>query len=181
MRTGRSSDSGFSSPSPTGRRIRWVALAALILLGCLLLRNKTPQTENPVVRPAVPPASVETPVAVGGPALDPAVLELAGRLNAAETSARDDLQVLDDILRLYRQVMGGNPEGLNEDITAALTGSNAKHWVAFPPDHPALRDGRLVDRWGSPFWFHPLSGDLMEIRSAGPDRDLFTTDDVNGP
>jgi len=35
-----------------------------------------------------------------------------------------------------------------------------------------------VDRWGMPFWFHPNTAHQVEIRSAGPDRQLFTDDDL---
>ena len=38
--------------------------------------------------------------------------------------------------------------------------------------------GELCDRWGRPFFFHQLSGTKMEIRSAGPARQLWTDDDV---
>ena len=38
--------------------------------------------------------------------------------------------------------------------------------------------GQLVDRWGTAYWFHPNSSYQMEIRSAGPDKNLFTADDV---
>jgi hypothetical protein len=38
--------------------------------------------------------------------------------------------------------------------------------------------GELVDYWGTPFFFHQLSGTEMEIRSAGPDRVMWTVDDL---
>jgi hypothetical protein len=37
--------------------------------------------------------------------------------------------------------------------------------------------GELVDRWGTPYFFHQLSRDHMEIRSAGPDKVMWTQDD----
>jgi hypothetical protein len=36
----------------------------------------------------------------------------------------------------------------------------------------------LCDRWGTPLRFHQLSGERMEIRSAGPDRKFGTPDDA---
>jgi hypothetical protein len=106
---------------------------------------------------------------------------MAARLHAADASPADDLQILDDLLRLHRRLGSGNPVGLNEDITATLTGHNDKRWAVIPPGHPAIRDRQLVDRWGSPYFFHALSGDFMELRSAGPDRKLFTADDLTQP
>ena len=38
--------------------------------------------------------------------------------------------------------------------------------------------GELTDAWGTPYFFHQLSGTEMEIHSAGPDRRMFTGDDL---
>ena len=38
--------------------------------------------------------------------------------------------------------------------------------------------GELVDPWGTPYFFHQLSAMEMEIRSAGPDRIMWTEDDL---
>ena len=40
------------------------------------------------------------------------------------------------------------------------------------------RNGELCDRWGTPFFFHAESAAHMEIRSAGPDKKMWTDDDV---
>ena len=51
--------------------------------------------------------------------------------------------------------------------------------VILPPDHPALGvDGRLRDRFGTPYFIHPRGHLAFEIRSAGPDRKMFTDDDI---
>ena len=121
--------------------------------------------------PAVSTASVTREAA-------PEIVELTAGLNTKEGSIEQDLEILKDVLRLYARVGGGPPTGLNEDIAAALTGQNERQAIVFPPNHAALREGALIDRWGTPFWFHPVSAALMEIRSAGPDRELFTSDDV---
>ena len=38
--------------------------------------------------------------------------------------------------------------------------------------------GRLIDRWGTPWQIHPRAADSIDVRSAGPDRRLYTPDDV---
>jgi len=69
--------------------------------------------------------------------------------------------------------------GENAEITAVLAGRNRLQLALIPPSHPAInRAGELCDRWGTPFFFHALSGTQMEIRSAGPDRRLWSADDV---
>ena len=46
-------------------------------------------------------------------------------------------------------------------------------------NHVAVNEkGELIDRWGTPFFLHQLSARQMEIRSAGPDREMWTEDDV---
>ena len=73
---------------------------------------------------------------------------------------------------------GRNPIGDNEDITAVLTGRNALGFAFIPKDCPAIdASGELCDRWGTPYFFHQLSAQEMEIRSAGPDRKMWTDDD----
>jgi len=108
----------------------------------------------------------------------PEIREMAAPLNAEDGDPQKDLQTLAQLLSVYRKIYDGNPVGENADITQAMLGRNEKKLVAIPPDHPAVRDGKIIDRWGTPYWFHPVSGSEMEIRSAGPDRELFTTDDI---
>ena len=65
------------------------------------------------------------------------------------------------------------------EITAALTGDNSLGLRLIPRTHPAINAaGELVDRWGTPFLFHALAGDRMEVRSAGPDKKFGTPDDA---
>ena len=73
----------------------------------------------------------------------------------------------------------GNPVGTNAEITAVLAGNNKLQLALIPADHPAINrsTGELLDRWGTPFFFHAESGSRMEIRSAGPDKKHHTADD----
>ena len=84
------------------------------------------------------------------------------------------------VINDYGSMFGGNPVGNNADITAALNGDNPKG-VKFLREDFGMRvngNGELVDSWGTPFFFHQLSGTEMEIRSAGPDRKMYTADDL---
>ncbi len=114
----------------------------------------------------------------------PPVLErstLADALNSPATDIRADLRLVSDILDTFRTnfPQTGNPVGANAEITAVLAGKNKLGLALIPPDHKAInRDGALCDRWGTPFFFHAESANRMEIRSAGPDRKLWTDDDV---
>jgi hypothetical protein len=73
----------------------------------------------------------------------------------------------------------GNPVGDNAAITAALAGKNPLNFQFIRRDHPSINaSGELCDRWSTPFFFHALSGTRLEIRSAGPDRQMYTADDA---
>ncbi len=100
-------------------------------------------------------------------------------LHSTDSTSTDDLLLIHSLLRSHRRALGSNPVGLNDQITAALMGSNSKGAATLPKNHPAISEnGELLDRWQTPYRFHALSGKLMEIRSAGPDRQFFTSDDT---
>lgn len=80
----------------------------------------------------------------------------------------------------YAQVFGGNPVGNNPEITAELMGNNPKHLNFITPDSGLLvnEQGEMLDAWGTPLFFHQLSGHETEIHSAGPDKVMWTIDDL---
>jgi len=83
-------------------------------------------------------------------------------------------------LNQYRSMFGENPVGTNPEITKALNGDNPKQ-ARFIKEELGLRingGGELVDYWATPFFFHQLSGTEMEIHSAGPDKVMWTSDDL---
>ena len=86
------------------------------------------------------------------------------------------------MLRQYlRHLHGrqGHPIGSDGDLARVLTGHNPMKLVVLPSTHSALSpDGRLRDRWGTPYFIHPRGRLAFEVRSAGPDRKLFTPDDA---
>ena len=106
---------------------------------------------------------------------------LADALNSPATDIRADLRIVSEILDTFRSNFPreGNPVGTNAEITAVLAGLNALRLALIPPEHAAInRDGELCDRWGTPFFFHAESGSKMAIRSAGPDKKMWSADDV---
>lgn len=97
---------------------------------------------------------------------------------SAEQLAQRDLQLASEFVRDYRLVFGGNPVGDNSEITAALTGKNARRIVFFAGFRPTLNaQQEWVDPWGTPYFFHQISGEHMEFVSAGPDARFGTDDD----
>ena len=117
-------------------------------------------------------------------ATEPAYSPLADELHAARFDAAHDLVVLRGLLGQFTTTLRlaeRPPLGDNADIAAALAGKNRRRVVFIPAEHPALRAGMLVDRAGVPYHFHARSADVIDVRSAGPDRVLFTADDLVSP
>jgi hypothetical protein len=105
------------------------------------------------------------------------------RIFAVDGDAQRDLRAMHEIaLEFVRSApaaqLDRHPWGENADLARALTDANVLGVAALPADHPALRDGQLIDRWGSPIHHHLLGRDHLELRSAGPDRRLYTGDDI---
>jgi hypothetical protein len=172
------------------RAIFLIALLGFSAAGWMLLHPARPAF--PAVRsPAAPPRG-PGPITTASGALLPAspqeviaatpagILHFADSLNAPDRTARDDVQLLVSLLGLYRRTTQGmNPVGENREITAALTGKNRVSFAFISPENPAINAaGELCDRWGTPFVFHQISGTVMEVRSAGPDRRPWTADDL---
>jgi hypothetical protein len=157
------------------------ALSSPELVEAVSRKNKSP-SHQPVVSilPAPAPSGpVVSPQHSSG-GVDFELQAKADSLHSAEHGPQRDLEVVAEFLQTYARATGGQPIGDNSDITAAISGTQypGQKGRVFPKNHRAVKDGKLVDRWGEPLWFHPNSGNSMEIRSAGPDKQLFTPDDV---
>jgi hypothetical protein len=116
-------------------------------------------------------APAKPPIA---PAGKPSPLEFT---NFAPEIVLDKLQ---HAIRDYGSMFDGNPVGVNAEITSQLNGHNPKQANFIQPED-GMRinsEGELVDPWGTPYFFHQLSGKQMEIRSAGPDKIMWTADDL---
>jgi hypothetical protein len=142
-------------------------------------RPSPPETPPPAVQADPPP-----PVPELLPARQPTPESPTNsfeRLLAADGTPAEDRAALEDIVINFLQSAPHNirpPLGTNDEITRALMDRDALGESAIPASHPAIIAGQLVDRWGLPWWFHQLSADVIDVRSAGPDRKLFTADDV---
>ncbi len=106
---------------------------------------------------------------------------LADDLNQPEGTLPRDVAIVGSMIAAYRSNYAGrgNPVGDNREITDTLLGRNPNGIIFLRAGHPAINaQGELCDRWGTPFHFHAESGRKMDVRSAGPDRKLWTADDV---
>lgn len=116
------------------------------------------------------------PQAATSPGSSPPSPELSSEVAAAVAI---DLDKVGLMLRDFRTRMGANPVGTNAEIMKAVMGDNPKRAQLGPPEGQSLNgNGELVDRWGTPYFFHQMSATSMEIHSAGPDKTFGTVDDV---
>ncbi len=98
---------------------------------------------------------------------------------ADKTRALTQLARIDRVLRDYKRIYSEFPIGSNIDITRTLRGDNPKKIIFVTPEEaPISARGELIDAWQTPYFFHQLSGTTMEIFSPGPDRQMWTADDL---
>jgi hypothetical protein len=111
----------------------------------------------------------------------PGDLALQGYSNPA-TSAKIDLTLLANSITNFLIISkraNERPLSANEEWSAALRGKRDGGEVWLSDSSPVLdSQKRLIDRWKTPLSFHALGGKRWEIRSAGPDKQLWTDDDL---
>ena len=103
---------------------------------------------------------------------------LINELNRPDSDINEDLKLVKGVFTHFRTVFKENPVGSHHEILAVLSGDNKQQIAYIPRDHPAVINGELHDRWGTPFYFHQITGEIMEVRSAGPDKQHWSSDDI---
>jgi len=175
------------------KRFGFIALVAL-LAACLWLGrsvylkflesrgDRSRASEAVAADVIVTTVSTPTAVPAGGvaPLLGETILRDYGNPNLPP---ENDLTLMSRLLAnslLLLKSAGNRPLSANEDWAVLLRGRNAAHERFLPDHHRAMSvDGKLVDRWGTPLFFHALGAGRFEIRSGGPDRKLWTADDLH--
>ena len=112
--------------------------------------------------------------------------EILGDYADTNKPPANDLELADRLLFSYRTLVKNHadkPVGTNADFVDALLGDNPAKHVFLPEDFPHLSPGgELLDRWRTPLFIHPEAADRITLRSAGPDKKMWTGDDiVRGP
>ena len=109
--------------------------------------------------------------------------EILKHYAAPAAKPEEDLTWMSRALDNFSLLVKGDdplPLGANEDIADALRGKNKAHLRFLPDDSPVFdKQGRIIDRWGTPLYFHASARDRLEIRSGGPDRQMWTADDLH--
>jgi hypothetical protein len=150
------------------------------------LPGANPATAASTPEPGVNPATATSPASAPTNA-PPAALNAANPSSVVSPPPGVPPKILVQnvrrAIRQYGAMFGGNPVGTNPEITAQLAGKNPKG-VNFINADAGMRvndQGEMVDSWGTPLFFHQLSGTDTEVRSAGPDKVMWTSDDLVSP
>jgi hypothetical protein len=125
-----------------------------------------------------PPAAQAVPGSAAQITIPP-----AGQAEPVEYSSIPPETAVENMSRAihqYGQMFGGNPVGDNADFTRQLGGQNPKHinFITAAAGMQVNGNSELVDPWGTPYFSHQLSGSDTEVRSAGPDKVMWTADDI---
>lgn len=108
--------------------------------------------------------------------------EILKNYASAATRPEDDLHAMAHVFSsLQLLAKGDSPfqKGANEEFAAALLGHNSANEVFLKAPHACLNaKGQLVDRWGTPLFFHVRDRTRIDIRSAGLDRQMWSADDL---
>jgi hypothetical protein len=129
--------------------------------------------EEPVLSSATASAQYVKP---STPAPESAVPETPESVSLPPATILENMRTS---IHQFDSAFGENPVGTNPEITSALHGENPKQIDFLKQDGNRVNaKGELVDGWGTPYFFHQLSAHEMEIRSAGPDKVLYTADDL---
>lgn len=168
-------------------------LIITLLLGALLgliyqqnfgahVNPSTPNTAKPPTAPRIEIEAKNEPEEIK----NDLSAQFMSSYGTVETTPQDDIQQISGIIESFLLLVKSPdplPLGENREITAALIGKNPYRTRLLSPDSPWLNENKeLVDRWSTPLYFHPVDAKQIGIRSAGPDQQMWTTDDlINGP
>ena len=155
-----------------------VAVAAMAVLVWMFLNSRdNKEAPQSALQPEVPHPAPLLPTST----TTAAERLLEGYADPA-TPPIEDLKKIHHVITGYFSIAKDAsrfPIGGNADLAAALRGENSNREAYLPAGHPVFsKDGLLIDRWGTPLVVHPEAWSQLELRSAGPDRQPYTADDL---
>lgn len=164
-------------PAPAPKRLWLAAGLVLTLTGAgLWLWQNHPAKQVRTNLQALPPAGPGQPRQRPGD-------EILKNYASSRSTPQRDLEAMAHVFSNLRLLVKGDSPfhlGANEEFAAALLGKNKGKMAFVSANSPIFNDkGQLVDRWQTPLYFHAAAQDRIEIRSAGPDRKMWTEDDIH--
>ena len=161
------------------KRAVWclLPLAVIMVLWWRLPSHQNRHDPDPPVPRASPTPSPPPSRAV--PIGDQLLLNYAQPEQTPERDLTEMTQLMDNFLLLAKEA-ARRPLSANEDWARALRGGDGARERFLSAHNAAFNErGQLVDRWGTPLFFHAVGQGRYEVRSAGPDRAMWTDDDLH--
>lgn len=163
------------------------AACVLVILTPPFRKKSADSDPTPIKPEIIPPGIVVTEsiasasIAPTPGAAAPGDIMLLNYANPA-SPPQDDLILLSRAVAsflLISKQAGDRPLSANEEWSAALRGNRpgTEQWISNKSSALDSKN-RLIDRWGVPLHFHALGGKQWEIRSAGPDKKMWSDDDL---
>lgn len=159
---------------------RWSLIVLAVVVQILVWNWIHSEVQTPVAT-AAPVSLPVAPAVIQERAPEPSIPDSPRRAADAEPEVAAEFEKGTSMFRNFRTLAGENPVGTNAEIMQSMMGGNPKNAQLGPPEGQRLNaEGELLDPWGTPYFFHQLAKDHMEIFSAGPDRRRGTGDDLVG-
>lgn len=173
---------GRMSNEAPSTKVKWLLLAlGVALLSWWVWDANRPNGETAHRMPQEAAKAIEAAAKLQSARKLPGA-EILKNYASPSTRPEDDLQAMAHVFSNLQLLVKGDAPfrmGANEEFAAALMGKNAAKEVFLMAPHACLNaKDQLVDRWGSPLFFHVRDRDRIDIRSAGPDREMWTADDL---
>lgn len=109
-------------------------------------------------------------------------IEMMDHYGSQSSSPQQDLELIWQIFETFDTTIkpqGKIPLGSNREIAQVLLGANLRQIRFVKPKASVFNEqGEIIDRWKMPLFFHFIEGNDLGLRSAGPDRRMWTKDDV---
>jgi hypothetical protein len=158
---------------------RLLALTVLLVVGLLgWLRFRTEIHTPPPAAPTAPnPQQPAAHATLPPPTVHPLTADLGP---APDRDPNGEPQQVLAMLDAWRRATGRFPVAEdNAGLMRQLTSRTGNRPPLIQPDHPRLNTrGELLDPWDTPYFFHHIAAQHLEVRSAGPDRTFYTDDDI---
>lgn len=155
-----------------------VAIITLMIFA-LLPKRESPQTPN-----STPPSAAEQAPSKVVPEQqmgDEMLADYASESSDGKADIELFYHYLQNVFLLIKS-RDSHQYAINEDLADFLRGKNDyKTPYVSANSHIFNDDQMIVDRWGTPIHIHTISRDRFELRSAGPDKKLFSDDDFFWP
>jgi len=163
-------------------------LATLAAIG-LVLQLQHGQSENPtpILARELSTSRPGSPIPSASSSAAPNSFQTIGSTTLADyaspsTTPERDLASLGQLMNNFTFLVksaADRPLSSNQEWSQALRGLNPSRQAFLPENHPIFdSQHQLIDRWGTPLFFHAEAKGEYSIRSAGPDRQLWTADDL---